>query len=254
MADAANKPGLTGHLNIDLEKRVTIIEETPAPSSGGGLLDTTHNPIGLYQFQQDFLDSSGNSRDLTEVGTPDYGVGHVGGVVSWINVDERGEITGAAADPFRITGAITIECLLLPSTLTGAQTIAIFREDAAGDANNRLWDFQSSGNQIRWGHESSEGVFPEVTAGRMILGAWVHVAVTRNTAGTLLKIYFNGIEVGSATVAAATGGGSSNLYIGEFGPAGQTPFLGGIASLKIIASELTAAQVLAESKLALGGV
>ena len=235
------------------DDRVLATSEAVASHTHTALHDTAHSPVGLYQFQGDFTDDSGNGRDLTEVGTPVYGPGHAGGYISWVNASEAGERTGAAAAPFRIAGALTVECLVRPAALSSFQTIAIVDGAAAADADNIQWAMQTNGALVRYIHEGPVGTFRVFEAGHLVIGVQSHLAIVRDAAGTEIWIYENGIEVGNTTLASApTGGSTANLHVGE-DVGGILPWIGGLATLEIIAAELTAAQVLARARLVLGG-
>lgn len=221
------------------------------------LHDTTHNPVGLWQFQGDALDSSGNSFDLTWTGTEIYSV--LNGPLQAAFFDGSSHTIRNDETDLQILDDITIEMLIsyhggpgLDSTLLNS---GVFYMGAAGEtlAVNVAYSVRChpSSSGLRIMSESGSGVDATFDpAGSPPDGTWHHAAFVRDK--NVWKVFYNGILIDtSGTLTAPEGGTDGNLYVG-----GAPADIGGfdevrasIASLKIISSALSDIQVLAEARL-----
>lgn len=217
-------------------------------------LDTTHTPAALYEFDGDLVDSSGNGLDLSMgTGTAIYGPAPVTDGLGAFFQASRAQ-RGSFDASLQILTALTLEAMVFPGAVHSADAyIASFNGSGDTEAVNILYNMMlTSGNRLRYLHEAGAGVDHGITFNVSIpLGQWSHLAITRDSAGTGINAYVNGILRGSTTLGAApTGGGSSQLQVGQF-IGGTFPFTGMLSSVKIIAAELNATQVLAEANRAL---
>jgi hypothetical protein len=152
---------------------------------------------------------------------------------------------------------MTIEALVRSGDDAGIGVIASVAGDygSALEAQNILWDLrildQAMGD-LRFIWESGAGTVHSLTSTGYVLSrhSWAHIAAVRDATGgvgaTIAKIYVNGEEVATiSTLSPATGGTSAITRIGGSNLAGQ--FYGGnLASVKVVASALSLAQIQAE--------
>ena len=234
----------SGDQTLEAGQRVQVIYIVG--SVGGAttqLHDLTHSPVALYQFEGDLTDSSGNGYDLTlESGSELYG--SVAGLPCFY-FDNASSVFRTAYDAaLAITGAITVEMIvsLTPGT---AGVLIDFSASGETEATNILYNLSvDTSNTLSTLWESGGGTNRQGSNVYVPSGVF-HLAWTRDSAGTLSKIYINGAKVLEETLAgAASGGTSAQLRIGD--SATGNPLGGYLASLKIVGSELSASEVLAE--------
>lgn len=156
---------------------------------------------------------------------------------------------GATLNALLCTGALTIEILCLIYTGTTERTlisIGAHNENENGNVQYQL-NCYNIGGIARWKTETGSGTDTFTSLGPMIVGEISHMIVTRDAAGTALKLYINGVLAGSATAAAApSGDGSDAATHFEIGRnEANANNLGGIVfSVKLTKAEFSAAQVL----------
>ena len=229
----------------------TNVEDHPPAA----YLDTTHSPVALYDVDGDLVDSSGNGLDMSMgAGTAYYGPAPVTGNARSIFFQSSRAQRPSSDASLRLHGALTIEAVVFPSIVhTTTGILAAYAGGGETEAENIAYELALlSGNRIRFAQENGAGVdnLWDVSL-HVPVGQWTHLAVTRDVAGTGANLYINGILRASTTLASApTGGTSSVLHAGEF-INGLAPYTGFMSSLKIIAAELNASQVLAEANRAL---
>lgn len=218
--------------------------------------DTTHSPLGLWQFDTFSTageDTSGNGLDLTvEAGTkrtihvfPGVEGIYLDGSTSWY------ESTGASS--LELTGDMTFEALCIVQTASNNDPFFTHQASGETEATNQLYGLKyDTAPAVLWLQESGAGVNATHAVGNamMMPGQLCHMAVTR-TSG-VVQAYLNGRRWGSASSALTTptGGGSGNFRLGS----DATPeyFHGAFASVKLIGSALSAAQVRAEYNRTMG--
>jgi hypothetical protein len=232
-------------------------------NTGGGFAayhDTTHSPIVLYQFDGDLTDASGNALTLTvSTGTECYTDLLPG--LRGVNLDGL-RLTHAFNAIYQITGDITIEFLGHFFGVPNGEPIVVF-SGGTSDASstlNYLYEVSLStatNRQIFWFSEHGTGVNDAygLTAQSMPPpGRTFHFAATRTA--NVIQFYVDGKTHGPASSAltAPTDGSASIFWVGGIAGTGTASVFSGMAmaSLKIIPSALTAAQVLAEYNRTLG--
>jgi hypothetical protein len=229
----------------------------PSLAGGGVTLpqnhDTTHSPEGLWQLDGDANDDSGNARHLVlppAAGTERYGAGITPALQSFF-FDGSTRIQRAAVAALQITGDVTLELLVYPAAVSGAGQILATMQSTGADTepNNTLYSFEiDTDNVVRVFFEKGAGgnnfliPSPPFVVGP---GRWHHLAYTRGAAN---KIYHDGTEIfdDAGSFGNPTGGTNAFITLGS-SPDGSSAFTGYLASVKIIASELSAAQVAAEA-------
>lgn len=219
------------------------------------LHDTTHSPVLLYQFQDNLLDSSGNGLTLSvTTGTARFTDVYPG--VRGILIASTTTILAAAGSSvYRLTGDMTIEAILYLYEYFNAATRTLVSCQQAGDAeaDNTLYNIamiHPTAQNLQWFSESGAGVDATYQIADRNPLSLCHFAVTR--VSNVIQFYLNGSTLGAAsgTLATPTGGGNGVFRVGD--NVNSAPFCA-MASLKIIPSGLSAAQVLAEAQLTLGG-
>ncbi len=220
-----------------------------------GLHDTTHSPVGLWQLQGSLADTSGSGYTATvDAGTMLYAGIAPGLIGAKLDGTLRLALGGTGANALRITGAITIE-MLVRLTAPVTDNLPLFSYTAGVDDSsstfNYLYDLRVRTSRCpKWFHEFGTGSDASYELTDLALPAkrFFHLAATRD-ANNVVQFYVDGRAFGapSSGLSAATGGSLSQLWLGGSGgivPSFSTPC--NVASLKIVPSALTAAQIQAE--------
>lgn len=214
----------------------------PSESTGRALHDTTHSPIGLWQLQDDHLDTSGNGHDLTATGTSLWNDG-------WIGTSYRtaSGVYGTRADTtFRLLGAVTVAGIVRLRTTGSLCQMASYSGVGATEATNIAWGCGVGTNgEPRFVHEYGAGnlVTVQSTTHRLAIRNWAHLAATRNAAGTHVKVFLNGEKCAdSSGLTAPTGATSASLYVGS-SVTTFSPWLGSLNSVAVFDTELAESDV-----------
>lgn len=224
------------------------------------LHDLTYSPAGLWQLQGNYSDISGNNLTLT----PDPTQGGL-----WTTLApgiQAAAMVGTGLMAYResndavleITGAVTVEFL---AHIPGKQTYLIipvyFSGPTDSEEDNDLYAF-------RWepGFSGHLGYFCEHGSGinysfsdatyKIPIGRVFHCAMTRDSAGTTVKMYIDGNLVANSDGASTKPTGGTAGFLKLMYSANVSTGNPAIASVKIIASELSGSQILAEAKRCLG--
>jgi hypothetical protein len=219
--------------------------------------DLTHSPVGLWQFDGNLTDSSGNGNNLSAIsGTPRYAELFPG--LRGLSCDTvfRVGISSAPA-VLRITGDVTLEMLIVPDKSTGIGCVAFVTGNGETLATNTLWSLallntSNAVNGLRYAAESGAGVDAIYSINHGPLpGTLNHLAMAR--ASDVITFYLNGKQLGasSGTLTTAAGGTSTGFFVGA-DAAGANAMRFSVSSLKVVSSALNAAQVLAEYNRTLG--
>lgn len=223
---------------------------------GVGLHDTTFDPVGLWQLNGTLVDTSGNGFDMSvDTGAVSYTELAVG--LRGLNLDGTNSVIGpAAGTALEIAGDITVECLMVYTETAGPGEVPImYAESGDTEAANALYGLGTFGAllPLQWFHEAGAGVdqihlITDVFLPRQLY----HLAAVRSA--NQVQFYLNGIAIGAAstTLLAATGGTTARLRFGRFVGNATFEYHGGLASVKIIARALTAAEVLSEYRRTVG--
>lgn len=217
--------------------------------------DTTFSPVGLWQLNGDLTDSSGNGYDLTMAsGNAHYGdiaPGVKGFLHDGASRIYRSSFTSALA----IVGDMTAEMLIVYNGVPFPSNLVILSHDANGESSdtNYLYQIAFTDNPIvlRYFAEFSTGTNVLYTINEVIPQTICHLAMTR--ASNVIQFYLNGNALGAAstTLTAPSDGSNGRFSIG--GDSGSLAPVMSVASVKLIASALTASQVKAEYTRTLGG-
>jgi len=212
-----------------------------------GKLDTTYSPVGLWLFDNNLNDSSGNGFNLS-LASPAYATTKDGilGIYSGTRCT-RGHETALT-----ITGAMTVECI---ATIRGSIDFVLVSYIATGEteATNALYQIVYVANgsiQIFWERGAGSDVSIISPTGVIPNSCPHHLVITRSgDATSSVNFYVNGVNKGSGSGLLPTGGSSSTLWV--MGSAAASAPAGIILStLKILDIELTPDQVKVEYDLA----
>lgn len=220
-----------------------------------GRLDTTHSPLGLWHFNGDLADASGNARTLSvDAGAAVYSElwpGHKG-----IDLNGTCRLTNSHSS-FQLTGNCTVEMVCVLNGAPNANPVLICGASGETEATNVLYwlSFSGASRLFSWLSESGAGVdaaFALTAAALPAPGVPFHFAVTR--ASNVIQAYVNGVAHGPASSALTTptGGTSGALWVGGAVTTLCAPLL--LSELKIIGSALSAPQVLAEAERTIGAL
>ena len=254
---------------------VDLLSGVPSGSPAG--FDTTvptGTCHGCWLFDGDLTDETGNGYTLTLAG-PSGGVARY---PRWLG--KRGILLDGKTYAYRLmsgaanllnTGALTIEmlCAQLPihTESTAQQHLVEWgalwaARDAASSAPGSRSQYQllcgaSSATTWNWNYyhqTSAPALEAHSDADVMVPGHLQVVTLTRDSAGTAIKLYLNGYEVASWTASVAPGGTAPDtFYVGAVPKTGGLyAFRGWIGGLRFTNAEFNAAQVKSEAWRALG--
>lgn len=218
--------------------------------------DTTHNPLGLWQFNGNLNDSSGNGKTLS-VGAGTARYGDISPQLKGLYFDgsTRVQITDAS---FRLVGDMTIEMLVFIQTI-GANTAPILiscMDSGETNTTNYLYSIYAvnPGYFLQYFYETGAGnnFSYSNTTGSIPMGEVFHLAMVRQS--NVVSFYINGKLNGAAssTLTSPDTPGTQILYIG--GNVQDVSFTGALASVKIINSALSQPQIEAEYNRTLGNL
>ena len=192
--------------------------------------DTTFSPTGLWNFISGSIgnDSSGNNKHLTEAeldsGDPTDDVDFIGGGAEGLS---HFTLYRNDSNDYQYTSDMSYCCLVnttafVPDSANGYAQLGICDGGGNVDTLNQVpqrfaLQITNTGH-IRYGHHNqAHDTFYSVVADRRIrqLYQWHHVAFTRN-GGTGVKIYLDGAEIASSTLAEGPGSsGTAYFSIGD---------------------------------------
>lgn len=221
---------------------------TNAVSSGFNLLDTTYNPVGLWLFDGDMLDSSGNGYNLTvAAGTEQYvNIGVPGHQAFYF--DGSTYLTRAVTNDLIITGDWTIQWIV---HMLGTTEQTMLSCGAAGEteaANFCYFLGVESNRYLRsiWEYSTgSNSTYDNSTGGAYPTRQTHHLMAVKSS--NVISWYRNDSLFGAAstTLTAHSGGTSGFLHVGS-SDSGGIAYNGYMQSLKIIDRALTSDERTAE--------
>ena len=197
--------------------------------------DTTFSPTGLFNFVSGALgrDASGNNRHLTEAehggGDPTDDSDFIYGKAEGLSHFTLYRNNNTQAEGFNYTGAMSYCCLvnttqwIMDSANNHAQ-LGIHRGGANGSTfsdttiDQRFSLQITNDGYIRYLHQSggSGGSLTNHIAktDRRIRThyAWNHVAFTRDSNGTAIKLFFNGDQIHSETLSTPPGNNGNSFF------------------------------------------
>lgn len=220
-----------------------------------GWLEALGSAVGLYRLQSPTnfaTDFSGNARTLAASGTVTASPGIAPSRGSAKSSASIGQQASAA---FQLQAAMSLICLV--NVRLSAQSNQNFVSCGIAGASaptNLQWALGTSATGTwQYFHENGAGVdvvYSPASVSSLGVG-WQVMGFTRS-AGGVVRFYGNGVLLStSGALAAPTGGGSSQLSVGAF-QGGTFPCNADIAQVGVYSAELTAAQMLRQSRILLG--
>ena len=225
-------------------------------------LGLEHSPVGLWLFDGNLNDSSGNGFNLS--GTTSY-VTNLNGPTIPQSAVYGGNNAAILSRPSRdatlaITGAITIEAYGVFSPIGTQHIVSLGSPDSPDDEpHNIAYSLAITTNTIAVLWETGAGTNITCTSDVYTIpnGVPCHIVFTRSASNpATAKFYVNSINCGIKSGTAATGCTDPNcrLRIGANHIGASTLIFGTkLFSIKIIAAELTQEEVTAEYNKTLGG-
>ncbi|HXT00847.1 MAG TPA: LamG-like jellyroll fold domain-containing protein, partial [Elusimicrobiota bacterium] len=233
---------------------ITVNTAPPSPYVAPGGL------AGAWQFDEDSgtttTDGSGNGNSGNFgcttpacVSTPTFSAGPVGlGSAVSFSGQAGGVVLTNTGAPFNFATSVTVEAWVNPTTAAQPASAGIVGVGRAGSEDFAI-DVSS--------HESFEflttagGVEFKLTVptATIVAGQWTHVVGVYDSVRSTAALYLNGVAVAVTPVAGARANAHPALSIGNRQDASGNftlPFAGKIDSVRVIASALTPAQVLAD--------
>jgi len=180
------------------------------------LWDLTGEPDGLYDFNGNLLDKSGNGNDITTFGTgSEYVHGSVPGTFALKQYDVNGLGPRATIPDFRYTGDMTLGMIIIPLQDPDAtNTMYIIQQGLSSTGTgSRLWSVALAPDTGRifttWNSYST--TFTDIT-----LSWWEPVVLhtVRDVTALTIKLFLNGYLSSTEAITAPTGGSASTLYLG----------------------------------------
>lgn len=219
-----------------------------------GRHDNTHSPVALWQLDESLTDVSGNGLNLTvESGTERY-TELVPGLRGFFFDGDTGLWRSAATAALQISGPMTVEFVGVFTNFVVDKPFVSHGASGETIANNYLYYFGSVGTGfgMRSYWEEAAGANVEYTTPHMFpLGTPCHLALRRG-ASNATSFFVNGVQIGttSGVLTSPVDGTSGRFRMGR-DDLGASLF-GAMASVKIVASALTADQIKAEYNRTLG--
>src|SRR5690349_7979834 len=194
--------------------------------------------VGAYAFDEGtgttVGDASGAGNNGTITGATWTPSGRNGGALSFNGSNALVTIPNTAS--LQLSGAMTVEAWINPSTVTGAWRDIIYK------ANDIIYLEASSTNASSpvIGATFSGGASESYGTGPLAANVWTHLAATYD--GIALRLYVNGVQVSSAARTGTLSVSTNPVQIGGDSLYGQY-FQGLIDDVRIYNVALTAAQV-----------
>jgi hypothetical protein len=202
-------------------------------------------PTGLvaaYGFNEgagsQALDATGSGHVGTITGATWTTAGKAGGALTFNGTSSRVSI-GDAAD-LDLTSGMTIEAWVRPTTLSGWRTV-IMKERPGGLAYTLYAHDQSPRPAAYLNTGGADQTAPGTAA--LPLNTWSHLAATYD--GTALRLYVNGVQVGTRSVTGSLISTSGGLSIGGNAPWGEY-FAGQIDDVRVYNRALTPTEIQAD--------
>jgi hypothetical protein len=179
-------------------------------------------------------DSSGNGNSGAVAGASWTAEGKVGSALVFDGVDNRVDVPDS--DSLDLANGMTLEAWVYPTALSGWRTVIM--KEASNGLAYVLYANDNAPRSAGYVHIGGDMGVPGSSA--LPLNIWTHLAVTYD--GAVLRLYENGVEVGSQAVSGDIATSSQALRIGGNAVWGEY-FSGRIDQVRIYNRALTPAEI-----------
>ncbi len=194
--------------------------------------------VAGYSFDegagQSVSDASGNGNTGTISDGTWVTDGRFGGALAFDGANDMVTVADVAA--LDLTDAMTLEAWVYPTALSGWRTVML--KEASNDLAYALYAHDNAPRSA--GYASIGGSTSVQGADTLPLNTWTHLALTYD--GAVLRLYENGVEVGTQSVAGAIATSSGPLQIGGNAVWGEY-FSGRIDEVRIYSRALTSTEI-----------
>jgi hypothetical protein len=217
----------------------------PPPPPSTGL-------VSAYNFNEGsgttLIDRTGNGRTGTLAGPTWTTSGKFGGALSFDGINDW--VTVADANALDLTTGMTLEAWVFPTANGGGIWRNVLIKERAGGEVYNLYSNTSTNVPVVYVVRAAQTGTPLDAVGTSMLpvNAWTHLAVTYD--GTTLRLYVNGIQVGTRAVSGALLTSTGALRIGGNSIWGEF-FQGRIDEVRIYNRALTTGEVQADMNTAI---
>ena len=204
--------------------------------------------VAAYAFNEgsgsSVADLSGNGN-AGQIGSATWTTsGKYGGALSFNGSSARVTVPDAAS--LRLSGAMTLEAWVFPTSVTNAWRDVIYK----GDDNYYLEATASSGPTPSVGGTFGGSGTNILSSTALAANVWAHLAATYD--GSTLRLYVNGMQVASKSQAGLLATSTQPLQIGGDSIYGQF-FAGRIDEVRVYRAALSQAEIQADMAAPLGG-
>jgi hypothetical protein len=230
------------------------------------VLDLTHNPVGLWWFDGDLVDKTGNDDFGVVTGTLQYASSHEHGRLAVRFRDNVLRIGGSSPAPsiLRVQGDVTVQAVLMLDTLIEGDTDGTDFFGCYGAAGNSLtthddlyglstaaFDTTTIIPLFFWRAAGNSYQVVKDDDFHLSLGQWYHVVGVRESEGggtSTGRLYVNGALIAEETgLTDPTDGSLTQVRSGQDVAGGVQGWRGGIlSSAKVVPRALSAREVLGE--------
>jgi len=186
---------------------LTIAILVGAPNSAAG----QSGPVAAYAFNETTgttaTDATGNGRTGTVRTGTWSAAGYYGGALSfngtstWVSIADHASLD--------LTTGMTLEAWVKPSALSGWRTVIM--KEASGSESYTLYAHDNAPRPAAYVHSTTSEVSVTGSSG-LTLNVWTHLAATFD--GAMLRMYVNGVEVGTRAVSQPIAPSANPLKIG----------------------------------------
>ena len=177
-------------------------------------------------------DVSGNGNNGTISGATWTSSGKYGSALTFNGTSARVTVNDAAS--LRLTGGMTLEAWVYPSSVSSAWRDVIYKGDDNYYLEGTSRQFESSGDG---GHIWRN---PLYGTGALTVNTWAHLAATYD--GATMRLYVNGVQVASRAQTGAIATSTNPLQIGGDSIYGQY-FAGRIDEVRVYNRALTVTEI-----------
>jgi hypothetical protein len=232
----------------DATTNAALWDRTGGPCS---TLRTDAGTVGLWRFESNLNDSSGNSKTLTGTGAFNY-AGGLSGRLFGVFISGTNSATRTSESTFNLTTTQCITALVNIAQTATAQTIVQYGPN--GNSRTYFLDIAATANRmvLNWGYGT--GAATVTTVANSLGAQWILIHATRSVSGgsSTSAIYVNGTLLQSDVVASVpTSNASGTIYIGCNATSATTQTLnnGQVAGIRLSSTVPSAAQIKLEAQL-----